>query len=139
MHYVHMKRDANSNLPPIVFIHGASGNLLDQMQIYGELLKGRADLIFIDRPGHGYSARGPNNNPDDQASMIAALLDAIGIEKAIIAGHSFGGIVAISFALNHPEKTIGTMLMSPVSHPWPGGISWYYELSKIPVAWLYFQ
>ena len=135
MHYMHVKAAADADLPPIVFVHGASGNLRDQMHVYAKLLNGRADLIFIDRPGHGYSSRGPasNSNPDGQAETIAALLDALQIEKAIIAGHSFGGIVTVSFALNHPEKTIGTLLMSPVSHPWPGGVSWYYELSKVPL------
>lgn len=135
MHYMHIKTKADATLPPVVFIHGASGNLLDQMHIYADLLKDRADLVFLDRPGHGYSTRGPasNSKPDGQATTIAALLDALQIDKAIIVGHSFGGIVTVSFALNHPEKTAGTVLLSPVSHPWPGGVSWYYELSKIPL------
>lgn len=135
MHYKHIKGGADADLPPVVFIHGASGNLLDQMNIYATLLKDRADLIFLDRPGHGYSSRGPasNSKPDGQAATIAALLDELQIDKAIIVGHSFGGIVTVSFALNHAEKAAGTVLLSPVSHPWPGGISWYYELSKVPM------
>lgn len=135
MHYLHIKAGPDADLPPVVFVHGASGNLHDQMHIYAEQLKGRADLIFLDRPGHGYSSRGPASNakPDGQAETITALLDALKIEKAIIVGHSFGGIVTVSFALNHPEKTAGTVLLSPVSHPWPGGVSWYYELSKVPL------
>lgn len=136
MHYKHIKSENAAELPAIVFVHGASGNLLDQMNVYGELLKDRADLIFLDRPGHGYSSRGPSTNskPDGQAATIAALLDALQIDKAIIVGHSFGSIVTISMALNHPEKVAGTVLLSPVSHPWPGGVSWYYELSKVPIA-----
>ncbi|WP_026480575.1 alpha/beta fold hydrolase [Ahrensia sp. 13_GOM-1096m] len=135
LHYIHIKNDSDADLPPIVFLHGASGNLRDQMSIYGEALKGRAEMLFIDRPGHGYSKRGPSTNdrPDGQAATIAALLDSLGIEKAIIAGHSFGSIVTLSFALNHPDKTIGTLLMSPVSHPWPGGVSWYYNLTAMPI------
>ncbi|MDZ7823113.1 MAG: alpha/beta hydrolase [Ahrensia sp.] len=135
LHYVHIKASENADLPPIVFLHGASGNLLDQMAVYGEKLKSRADLIFIDRPGHGYSSRGLKSNamPDGQAATIAALLDELGIDKAIIAGHSFGGVVTVSFALNHPNKTIGTVFMSPVSHAWPGGVTWYYNLTSIPI------
>jgi pimeloyl-ACP methyl ester carboxylesterase len=135
LHYVHIKNEGSADLPPIVFLHGASGNLLDQMSIYGDALKGRAEMVFIDRPGHGYSSRGPQSNdrPDGQADTIAALLDSLGIEKAIIAGHSFGSVVTLSFALNHADKTIGTLLMSPVSHPWPGGVSWYYNLTAVPV------
>lgn len=136
MHFVHIKAGSDADLPPIVFIHGASGNLRDQMQVYAQDLNGRAEMIFLDRPGHGYSSRGPasNSKPDGQAATIAALLDELEIDEAIIAGHSFGGVVTVSFALNHPEKTLGTVLMSPVSHPWPGGVSWYYELSKLPLV-----
>ena len=47
-----------ADLPPIVFIHGASGNLRDQMHAFRSKLEGRATLLFLDRPGHGYSERG---------------------------------------------------------------------------------
>jgi pimeloyl-ACP methyl ester carboxylesterase len=71
--------------------------------------------------------------PDGQAATVAALLDELGIEKAIVVGHSFGGAIAASFALNHPEKTAGTLFLAPVSHPWPGGVDWYYNLTPVPV------
>lgn len=140
MHFVRMPAEGGADLPPIVFLHGASGNLHDAMTIYTDKLRGRADLIFIDRPGHGWSARGPAENalPDGQARTLAALLNELGIGKAIIVGHSFGGAIAVSFALNHPDKTAGTLFLSPVSHPWPGGISWYYTLTATPVVgWLF--
>ena len=44
----------DADLPPIVFIHGASGNLRDQETAFRGRLEGRADLLFVDRPGHGY-------------------------------------------------------------------------------------
>lgn len=140
MHFVHMPAGIGADLPPIVFLHGASGNLHDAMTIYADRLRGRAELVFVDRPGHGWSSRGPAANalPDGQARTLAALLDERGIAKAIVVGHSFGGAVAAAFALNHPEKTVGTLFLSPVSHPWPGGISWYYSLTAMPViGWLF--
>lgn len=140
LHFIHSKAGPNADLPPIVFLHGASGNLHDAMTIYGEQLSGRADLIFVDRPGHGWSDRGPARNayPDGQAETLAALLDHLQIDKAIIVGHSFGGAIAVSFALYHPQRTAGTVFLAPVSHPWPGGISWYYTLTALPViGWLF--
>ncbi|MFZ2103436.1 MAG: alpha/beta hydrolase [Oricola sp.] len=135
MHYVLERASADADLPPVVFLHGASGNLADQMLAFRERLSGRADLLFVDRPGHGWSSRGPKSNelPDGQAATIAALLDELGIEKAIVVGHSFGGAIAASFTLNHPEKTVGTLFLSAVSHPWPGGVDWYYRLTPLPV------
>ncbi|MEO0544833.1 MAG: alpha/beta hydrolase [Pseudomonadota bacterium] len=140
IHYLDTRPSIETAIPPIVFLHGASGNLNDQHMIYAPLLADKARLIFLDRPGHGYSTRGPASNayPDGQASTIAALLDELGIKKAIIVGHSFGGAIAATFALNHPQKTAGTVFLSPVSHPWPGGINWYYDLTAIPfVGWLF--
>ncbi|QKV20399.1 alpha/beta fold hydrolase [Oricola thermophila] len=135
LHYVLERAEGTADLPPVVFLHGASGNLLDQMLAFRDRLAGRADLLFVDRPGHGWSARGPEYNelPDGQADTIAALLDELGIGKAIIAGHSFGGAIAASFALNHPGKTAGILFMAPVSHPWPGGVDWYYDLTPRPI------
>lgn len=135
IHFERATPKTGADLPPVVFLHGASGNLHDQMMKYAPLLKGRAEMLFIDRPGHGYSSRGPASNayPDGQAATIAALLNDLGIEKAIIVGHSFGGAIAASFALFHPEKTLATLYLSPATHPWPGGVSWYYELVSIPV------
>ena len=56
---VHVPAPARPTLPPIVFIHGASANLQDQMVPLRPLLEGRAELLFFDRPGHGWSERGP--------------------------------------------------------------------------------
>lgn len=135
LHYVFEPAGASANLPPVVFLHGASGNLADQLTAFRDRLAGRADLLFVDRPGHGWSRRGPPSNawPDGQAATVAALMDRLGIERAVISGHSFGGAVAASFALNHPGKTIGALFLAPVSHPWPGGVDWYYDLTPVPV------
>lgn len=131
----------NPDLPPVVFIHGASGNLRDQMHAFRPLLEGRADLLFLDRPGHGYSERGGRENarPDGQARAIARLMEKRGIDKAIIVGHSFGGAIAASFALEHPEKTTGLLFLAPATHPWPGGVDWYYDLTRLPIAGWFFS
>ena len=141
LHYVHVPAPENAELPPIVFIHGASANLNDQMVPLRPLLEGRAELLFLDRPGHGWSGRGPGNNETQagQAATIAALMDRLGIGQAIIVGHSFGGSVTAAFALEHPEKTKGLVFLSAATHPWPGGAtSWYYRLTSVPViGWLF--
>lgn len=133
VHYVHSKPDS-PELPPVVFIHGASGNLLDQMLPTRRHLEGRAELLFMDRPGYGWSQRGTgNDDPYGQAATIAALMDERGIADAIVVGHSFGGAVAASLALEHPDKVRGLVFLSPATHPWPGGeTSWYYTLSARP-------
>jgi pimeloyl-ACP methyl ester carboxylesterase len=135
LHAVHLPRPDSADLPPLVFVHGASGNLRDQMTPFRPMLEGRAEMLFIDRPGHGWSERGgpENQTPDGQAAAIARAMRAKGISRAIIIGHSFGGAIAASFALGHPEMTAGLVFLAPATHPWPGGISWYYDLTSVPV------
>jgi len=136
IHYVHIPAPANAELPAIVFIHGASANLRDQMLPLRPLLEGRAEMLFFDRPGHGWSGRGPGNNedPSAQAATIAALMDRLGIKKAIIVGHSFGSVVTAAFGREHADKTLGLVFLAPATHPWPGGAtSWYYDLTTVPV------
>ena len=89
IHYVHVAASANADLPPVVFIHGASANLNDQMVPLRPELEDRAELLFFDRPGHGWSDRGSGNDtPDGQARTLAALMDQLGIEKAVLVAHS---------------------------------------------------
>lgn len=140
MNAVHVPAGKNADLPPLVFIHGAGGNLRDQEAAFLAPLNGRAEMLFVDRPGHGYSERGghENDTPDGQAAAIAKLMDAYGIKRAIIVSHSFGGAIAASFAVFHPEKTAGLVFLSPATHPWPGGVDWYYGLASKPViGWLF--
>lgn len=136
IHHVDVPAPANADLPPLVFIHGASANLKDQMLPLRPLLEGRAEMLFFDRPGHGWSTRGSPGNATQsgQAATIARLMDQLGIRDAIIVAHSFGGSTATAFALEHPEKTRGLVFLSAATHPWDGGrTSWYYHLVTTPV------
>ncbi|MBX3532138.1 MAG: alpha/beta hydrolase [Rhizobiaceae bacterium] len=135
IHHVHVPAPAGAELPPVVFIHGASGNLNDQMLPARPLLEGRAELLFYDRPGHGWSQRGEaNETPNGQARTLAALMDAKGIDRAIIVGHSFGGGIAAAFALAYPERVAGLVFAAAATHPWEGaGTSWYYKVATVPL------
>ncbi len=132
---LHVPAGPEADLPPIVFIHGASGNLRDQAGAFLEPLRGRAELLFVDRPGHGYSERGgpANDTPEGQANAVARLMERKGIERAIIVGHSFGGAITASFGVLHPDKVQGLVFLAAATHPWPGGVDWYYHLASAPV------
>lgn len=137
LHYVQVPPGPSADLPPIIFIHGASGNLKDPMVPFLPLLKGRAELLFFDRPGHGWSTlgSGSNNDIDAQAEVVAKLMDRLSIPSAIIVGHSFGGSVAASLAVHHPEKIKGLVFLSAATHPWPGcDVAGYYDLTNTPVV-----
>jgi len=134
IHYVHVPASA-PDLPPVVVIHGATANLKDQMVPLRPILEGRAELLFFDRPGMGWSERGTGNDTiDGQVATLARLMDHVGMRDAVIVGHSFGAAVAAAFALSNPERTRGLVLLSGATHPWPGGeTSWYYDVSASPL------
>ena len=123
-----------SDLAPVVLIHGASSNLRDMLISLGESLSQERRVLIFDRPGHGYSAR-----PDDgwkldrQADLIYRAALARGAERPIIVGQSFGGAVALALGLQHQAELAGLVLLAPVSHEWPGGVAWYNRAAGIPV------
>jgi pimeloyl-ACP methyl ester carboxylesterase len=140
LHHVHMEASDGADLPPVVFIHGASANLNDQMEPLKPLLDGRAEMLFFDRPGHGWSGRSRGHDSQaGQAKLLAGLMDRLGVGPAILVAHSFGGSVAAAFALAYPERVKGLVFLSAATHPWPGGrTSWYYRLTTIPlIGWLF--
>jgi pimeloyl-ACP methyl ester carboxylesterase len=127
---------SHSDEPAILLIHGASGNLED-MRPLGEVLAARWRVLLIDRPGHGWSDRPAQANaawPGNQAQVIAGALDALGVSQSVVVGHSLGGTVAAAFALAQPERTRGLVLLSAVTHPWTGGVAWYYTIAS--TRWL---
>lgn len=137
VHYVDVPKEpgGRANEPALVFIHGASGNLLDPLLAFRGPFEGRHRLIFVDRPGCGYSQRIGREDaaPEQQAAVVAALLDRLGVGRAVLVGHSWGGAVAAAFAVDHPDRTAGLVFLSAATHPWPGGVTWYYHLAAMPV------
>ena len=123
LHYVDRPVEG-SDKPPVVFLHGASGNLNDQRVAFESQLADSRRLIFIDRPGHGYSQRGGAETPAQQADLIAGLLEQLGIEKAVIVGHSLGSASTAALGVLYPEKVQGLVFLAPATHEWPGGVTW---------------
>jgi pimeloyl-ACP methyl ester carboxylesterase len=121
--------------PAIVLIHGASGNLEDMRLALGEKLASSHRVILIDRPGHGWSSRperGDYASPARQAELVAGALEQLGVRRAILIGHSWGGAFATAYALAFPERTAGLVLLSAPTHPWPGDPGWYNRLVLLP-------
>ncbi len=121
--------------PPIVMIHGATSTLGTMRVPVGDELAKRHRVILIDRPGHGWSARDSlhRSSPAEQAAMIDAALEQIGVSQAIIVVHSLAGALGALMPLNHPKRTAGLVMLAPVLYPWPGGVGDYNEVVTTPV------
>jgi pimeloyl-ACP methyl ester carboxylesterase len=127
----------DASVPPVVLIHGASGNLNEMRLALGDRLAATRRVILIDRPGHGWSERtdaADIASPSAQARLIGQALDRLGVVRPILVAHSWAGALAAAYALERPDAVTGLVLVAPVTHPWPGGISWYYTLASTPVV-----
>jgi len=91
--------------PDLVMVHGLTGNLaVWHLRIVPELTE-HFRVLTYDLRGHGHSDTPPSGYaPDDMADDLLALLDALEIERPLIAGHSYGADIALYHALRHPER-----------------------------------
>ena len=90
----------------------------------------------IDRPSHGWSdriGRPAAASPALQADALRRAAEKLGVAKAVVAAHSLGAVAGLAMALDHPEFVRALVLIAPVSHPWPGGVAWYYTVDAHPL------
>jgi pimeloyl-ACP methyl ester carboxylesterase len=98
---------------PLLLLHGLSGSTGNWVELLPELLA-RYRVIAVDLPGHAGSGRLPRGaSTADFAAAAAAALDAENVSSALVAGHSFGGLVALRLARSRPELVRGLLLVSP--------------------------
>ncbi len=95
--------------PPLLLVHGAGGTHEDWSAALRTLPNTR--VIAPDLPGHGSSPEPGRASVADYAADMVALLDALGIDRAVIGGHSMGGAVALTLALEHTARAAGLVLV----------------------------
>jgi pimeloyl-ACP methyl ester carboxylesterase len=102
---------------PIVFIHGLGAQLLQFHHPLFDKLDGYR-LIALDRPGSGYSvrARGASARLTEQAHIVRRFIEVLGLERPLLVGHSLGGMMALTTALEHPKMISGIALLSSLTH-----------------------
>ncbi|RYF02508.1 MAG: alpha/beta hydrolase, partial [Oxalobacteraceae bacterium] len=101
--------------PVVVLLHG-NGVMLQDFEVSGVLglAAEHHRVIAFDRPGFGYSARPRSTiwTASAQAALIAQALVQLDAGPAVIVGHSWGTIVALTMALDHPADVLGLVLVS---------------------------
>ncbi|NWB84097.1 alpha/beta fold hydrolase [Pseudomonas gingeri] len=116
IHYV----DEGSG-PALVMIHGLSGCGRNLTYALSPRLREQFRVITLDRPGSGYSSRHSGAEVDipAQARLIAEFIGKLDLDRPLVLGHSLGGALALSLALDHPQSVSGLVLVAPLTHPQP--------------------
>jgi pimeloyl-ACP methyl ester carboxylesterase len=99
----------------VLLLHGQPGSGADWARVV-PLIAGH-DIVVPDRPGYGITGGHAAGFRANAKAMIG-LLDRLGVESAVVAGHSWGGGVAIAMAESHPSRVAALVLVSSVV---PGG------------------
>jgi pimeloyl-ACP methyl ester carboxylesterase len=94
----------DSTLPCIVFVHG----VLHDHSVWTLLARWFANhgrcVLAVDQPGHARSTGAPLGNVEAVAQWVLGLLDAAGVQRAAIVGHSMGSLVALEAAAQAPQR-----------------------------------
>ncbi|CAB3800238.1 alpha/beta fold hydrolase [Paraburkholderia fynbosensis] len=105
---------ANSEALPLVLLHGIGSGAASWVQQFDVPGASRRMLAW-DAPGYGASTPVAAASPvaDDYAMVLKGWLDALGIQRCVLVGHSLGAIIAGAFAAAHPQRVAGLLLLSP--------------------------
>lgn len=116
LHYVERGQGPRT----VVLVHG-NGSMVQDFLSSGvvDLLAQDHRVIVVDRPGYGYSSR-PHGLPWTAALQARVLwegLRRLGVRRPILVGHSWGTLVTLNMALDHPDEVAGLLLMSGYYYP----------------------
>lgn len=105
---------AGGNALPLVLLHGigsGAASWVQQFEVLGETRR----VLAWDAPGYGASTPVAADSPAaaDYEVVLKEWLDALGIERCVLLGHSLGAIMAGAFAAAHPQRVAGLLLLSP--------------------------
>jgi pimeloyl-ACP methyl ester carboxylesterase len=114
---VHYQEAGDRQAPALVLIHGFASSTLVWSKVFLRLAEAGYRVIAPDMLGYGYSAKPRNGEYTiaGQAKLVTGLLDALGIQRAVFIGSSYGGAVAATCALDYPDRIEKLILVGAVN------------------------
>ena len=121
--------------PDVVLIHGASGNIRDMTHSLAPRLARHYRVTIFDRPGLGYTDRINTTGATirQQAELLSGAARQLGLEAPIVVGHSYGGAVALAWAVHEPRYISALVPLSSPAQPWTSPLSTYYKVLSHPL------
>jgi pimeloyl-ACP methyl ester carboxylesterase len=118
---LHVRDTGPKNAQALILIHGF-GSSLYTWDAWAQLLSPDYRVIRFDLPGFGLTGPDPTGDYSDERSLsvLAALMDRLGVARATLVGNSIGGKIAWKFAASHPDRVDRLVLVSPDGFASPG-------------------
>lgn len=101
---------------PLLVIHGSGGGHDQGMAFARPLAAQGLRVIAMSRFGYLRTPRPADASPEAQADAHACLLDALGVERALVIGLSAGAASALQLAIRHPQRVAALALIVPIAH-----------------------
>ena len=122
---------------PVLLLHG-NGAMVEDLLISGVVDRAARQYraVAFDRPGFGHSDRPGNRRwtASAQAFILSEAFRLLGIDRPIVVGHSWGALVALALALDHPGQVSGLVLVSGYYYPTPRADVALFSPPAIPVV-----
>lgn len=120
---------------PVLMLHGHTLDHRVWEDVIPRLLAGGCRSVAPDLRGHGRSSRPEGGyNPRDHAEDMRAVLDGLGVDRAVVVGYSLGGAVALEMAIAWPDRVAGLVLIEPVLPDRPYEPEFFATLKKVAGA-----
>jgi len=118
---VHYQEAGDKSHPALVLIHGFASSTLVWSKVFLGLAQAGFHVIAIDLLGFGYSGKPRNGDYTigGQANLLMKLLERLGIKRAMLVGSSYGGAIAATCALDHPQRVEKLVLVGAVANNEP--------------------
>jgi len=122
--------------PDLVLIHGSSGSTRDMTFSLAAQLAENFRVIAFDRPGLGWSERIGTNGASltQQAEILMKAAQKLGADRPIVMGQSYGGGVALAWAVNFPQTLSALVPVSSVGNVWTSSLDPLYRVTSSRVG-----
>ena len=123
--------------PVFILLHGFGASLFSWHEVTTPLAE-YGTVIAYDRPAFGLTERPMEwegespYSPQSQVELVIGLIDALGIEKAILVGNSAGGTISMQAALQYPERVQALILVDPAVYAGGGAPAWTRPILNTP-------
>jgi pimeloyl-ACP methyl ester carboxylesterase len=120
--------------PPAVLVHGFAGSTYDWEETLLAPLARSYRTVAVDLLGMGWSARGDDlaYGFDLWSRQVVDVLDALGLARVTLVGHSLGGAIAAIVAGEHPDRVERLVLIAPLVPLEQSERGWFFRLAEIP-------